>query len=221
MTESGRRAHAAILAAVAAGAVALAALVGFGIALQPALSVPPMSSTSSLVHPLPNVLLAVRDLSRLESVSFHMERVIDLTEKQSRLFGLIEGEDAILLVAVADITAGVDLAKLGEGDVQVDPELHRAVIKLPPAEIFHAALDNQRTYVHTRRTGLLARRQEALEARARGAAEQALLDSAREAGILERAEESARRAVERLVRSLGYTAVEVRSTARPAAPPSP
>jgi hypothetical protein len=222
MIEPGRRARVAILVAVAAGTVALAGLVGFGLALRrPALSVPPMSSVSSVVHPLPNVLLAVRDLSRLESVSFHMERVIDLTEKQSRLFGLIEGEDAILLVAVADVTAGVDLAKLGAGDVEVDEKLHRAVVKLPPAEIFHAALDNQRTYVHTRRTGLLAHRQEALEARARSAAEQALLDAAREAGILKRAEESARRAVERLLRSLGYDTVEVRSTAPPAVPLAP
>ena len=122
---------------------------------------------------------------------------------------------AILLVAVADVTAGVDLAKLAEGDVQVDTKLRRARIVLPAAEIFHAALDNERTYVHTRRTGLLARRQEALEARARSEAERALLDAAREAGILPRAEESARRAVERLVRSLGYDSVEVHSTPAP------
>jgi hypothetical protein len=170
------------------------------------------------VKPLPNVLVAVRDLARLESVSFHMERVIDLTEKQSRLFGLIQGEDAILLVAVADVTAGVDLSKLADGDVEVDPQRHEARVVLPPAEILHAALDNEHTYVHTRRTGLLARRQEALETRARGEAERALLDAAREAGILQRAEESARASVERLVRSLGYEHVDVRMRASAAKP---
>jgi hypothetical protein len=215
MAQPGRRAHFAILGVVVAAAVLVGGLLGFGLApRRPLLTVPPASSVSSTVHSLPNVLLAVRDLSRLESVAFHMERVIDLTEKQSRLFGLIEGEDAILLVAVADVTAGVDLAKLSAGDVELDQTQHRALIRLPPAEIFHAALDNQRTYVHTRRTGLLARRQEALEARARSEAERALLDAAREAGILERAQESAQRAVERLVRSLGYSAVEVRFAPR-------
>ena len=190
-------------------------LVGFLlIRQQTALSVPPMSSVSSVVRPLPNVLVAIRDLARLESVSFHMERVMDLTEKQSRLFGLVEGEDAILLVAVADVTAGVDLAKLSDADIEVDQSARRVVVRLPAAEIFHSALDNQRTYVHTRRTGLLARRQEALETRARSEAERALLDAAREAGILARAEESARQTVERLVRSLGYDVVEVRSPTR-------
>lgn len=195
----------------------IAAGVGFFMGVRRStISLPPASSVSTVVKPLPNVLLAVRDLSRLESVAFHMERVIDLTEKQSRLFGLIQSEDAILLVAVADVTAGVDLGKLSEGDVEVDQLKKRAQIVLPPAEILHASLDNEHTYVHTRRTGLLARRQEALEARARAEAERALLDAAREAGILPRAEESARRSVERLVRSLGYREVDVR--VRPAAP---
>ena len=75
-------------------------------------SLPPLSTTETVVRPLPNVLLAVHDLARIESVTFHMERVIDLTEKQSRLFGLIESRDAILLVAVADVSAGIDLGKV-------------------------------------------------------------------------------------------------------------
>jgi hypothetical protein len=112
------------------------------------------------------------------------------------------------------VTAGVDLAKLSDADIEVDQSARRVVVRLPAAEIFHSALDNQRTYVHTRRTGLLARRQEALETRARSEAERALLDAAREAGILDRAEESARQTVERLVRSLGYDVVEVRSPTR-------
>jgi hypothetical protein len=169
---------------------------------------PPMSSSVSVVRSLPSVLVAVRDLARLESVSFHMERVIDLTEKQSRLFGLVETEDAILLVAVADVSAGVDLGRLAEGDIQADPKLGRVHIRLPAAEIFHVTLDKDHTYVHTRKTGLLARRQEDLESRARAEAERALVESAREAGVLLRARENARRLVEGLVRSLGYTQVE-------------
>src|SRR5450755_1486514 len=88
----------------------------------PALPViPPLSSSVTVVRPTPNVLLAIQDLARLESASFHMERVIDLTDKQSRLFGLIQSEDAILLVAVADVSAGVDLQKLTTDDIAVNP----------------------------------------------------------------------------------------------------
>ncbi|MFZ5896210.1 MAG: DUF4230 domain-containing protein [Myxococcota bacterium] len=169
---------------------------------------PPASSSVSVVRPLPSVLVAVHDLARLESVSYHMERVIDLTEKQSRLFGLVETEDAILLVAVADVSAGVDLSRLVEGDIQADPKLRRVKIRLPSAEIFHVKLDKEHTYVHTRKTGLLARRQEDLESRARAEAERALEEAAREAGVLLRARENARRVVEGLVRSLGYEQIE-------------
>lgn len=196
-----------LVAALVAGLVA--AVLAFKFVPSPAVVVPPASSTVTVVRPLPNVLLAVRDLARLETVSFHMERVIDLSEKQSRLFGLVESEDAILLVAVAEVVAGVDLQKVGEADISFDATRKSAKVTLPPAEIFHVGLDNQHTYVHTRKTGLLARRQETLEARARAEAERTLTEAAKEAGIQRQAAENARRVVERLVRSLGYEDVTV------------
>ncbi len=170
---------------------------------------PPMSSAETTERSLPSVLLAVQDLARLESVTFHMERVIDLTEKQSQLFGLVESRDAILLVAVADVSAGVDLAKLAASDIDADPSGSRVQIALPPAEIFHVTFDKEHTYVHTRKTDLLARRQENLETRARNEAERVLVDAARASGILTRAGDNARKVVEGLVRSLGYQHVVV------------
>jgi thiamine phosphate synthase YjbQ (UPF0047 family) len=172
-------------------------------------SLPPSSSSVTVVRPLPNVLLAVRDLAALETVSFHMERVIDLSEKQSRFFGLIETEDALLLVAVADVTAGVNLAKLNAEDVQADIKNGRAHVTLPQPEILHVTLDPAHTYVHTRKTGLLAQRQEQLESRARAEAEQALVEAAKQAQILSRAQQNAARVVNGLVRSLGYSEVEI------------
>ncbi|MBM4434817.1 MAG: hypothetical protein FJ028_06925 [Chloroflexi bacterium] len=52
------------------------------------------------LRPSPSVVLAVRDLARLESVEYHVERVIDLRDRQSLLFGLVRTRDAILFVAV-------------------------------------------------------------------------------------------------------------------------
>ena len=172
-------------------------------------SLPPANSAETVVRALPNVLVAVRDLARLESVSFHMERVLDLTEKQSRMFGLIETEDALLLVAVADVTAGVDLSKLAEGDVEADPRAGRVTIMLPKPEVLHVALDPAHTYVHTRRTGLLAKRQESLEARARAEAERSLVEAAKQAQILDKAGDNARRVISKLVQSLGYSQIEI------------
>lgn len=160
------------------------------------------------VRPTPLVIVAVRDLARLESASYHMERVIDLTSTQRRVFGLVEAQDSILLVAAADVVAGVDLAALEDEDVVVEGE--RVVITLPRAEVFSARLDSERTYVRQRETDLLARRRENLETSARREAERTLRTSAIEAGILERAERNAQGTVESLVRSLGFSEVEVR-----------
>ena len=65
----------------------------------------------------------------------HMEKVIDLTDKQSRLFGLVETTDAILLVASGDVTVGVDLAKIKDEDVMVDAATGNARLVLPEPEI--------------------------------------------------------------------------------------
>jgi hypothetical protein len=179
------------------------------------LQVPPASSSITVVRPSPDVLVAVRALARLESVSYHMERIIDLSDKQSRLFGLIASEDALLLVAVANVTAGVDLQKLQASAIDVDPNAHRVHVVLPAPEILSSALDSSSTYVHARKTGILAQRKEDLETRARVEAERALVEAARQAGILDAASRNAERAVEALLRSLGFTQVEVVSAPTP------
>ena len=140
--------------------------------------------TEHVVRETPDVITAIRDLARLETTSFHMEKVMDLRERQRVAFGLMEAEDAILLVAGADITAGIDLTRMRDGDVVVDPQARVASLTLPAPEIFSAALDNKSTYVHTRDTDTLARRNPHLETRARREAEQSLRDSAIEGGFL-------------------------------------
>jgi hypothetical protein len=207
------------------GMLGVGALIGFLATKScsaPALPViPPLSSSVTIVRPAPNVLVAIQDLARLESASFHMERVIDLTDKQSQLFGLIQTEDAILLVAVANVSAGVDLQKLTTKDITADFANKTAKITLPAPEVFHAELDNSKTYVHTRHTGVLATRQENLETRARKEAEYTLLEAALQAGLLARASDNARHAVEGVVRALGYEQIEITVRPPPASPAAP
>jgi hypothetical protein len=170
----------------------------------------PEPTETLVVRPTPDVIVAVRDLARLETTSYHVERVIDLTATQRRMFGLVEAEDSILLVAASDVVAGVDLTEMRDGDVVIEPDAHRAIITLPRARILSSTLDNERTYVHSRETDMLARRRESLETEARREAERTLESAALESGILERAERNAARTIESLVRSLGYQHVEVR-----------
>lgn len=172
---------------------------------------PPKPAPSVVVvQPTPNVITAIRDLSQLVTSEYHVERVIDLSEKQQRLFGLMEAKDAILLVAVGQVTAGVDLSELRDGDVRADPIKSVVSVTLPPPRILSSRLDNERTYVHSRSTDLLAARKESLETRARQEAERSVVEAAKESGVLERARAGARKAVESLVRSLGYQQVTVK-----------
>lgn len=159
----------------------------------------------------PSVVVAVRDLARLESVEYHVERVIDLRDQQSLLFGLIKTQDAILFVAVGEVTAGVDLSALREGDVVADRANGTASLTLPAAHVLSTRLDNERSWVYARTTDVLAQRHEDLETRARQEAERTLEQSAIAGGILDRARANAEQTVAALVRSLGYTNVTVSS----------
>jgi len=171
------------------------------------------------VHATPVVITALRDVARLEGAVFHVERVVDLQEKQSKMAGLIQAKDAILLVAAGDVTAGVDLAGLVETDVQTDGPASKVTITLPRAQIFSQRLDSERTYVHSRTTDVLATRRENLETRARQEAERSLAAAAVEGGILVRAEKNVALSVGALVRSLGFSQVDVRFRGDPAQAP--
>jgi hypothetical protein len=176
-------------------------------AFKSATTEPPKVVTTE--RPTPSVVVAIQSLARLQSVAFHMERVVDITKKEQALWGLVQTEDNILLVAVGDVQAGVDLGKLGPTDITLEPRTRSARIVLPRAEVFSARLDNERTYVHSRKTDVLRRPDLQLESEARKRAEQAIHDSALEAGILELAETSAANTVRALVLSLGYEQVVV------------
>jgi hypothetical protein len=161
------------------------------------------------VRPSASVLLAVRDLGRLESAEMHLERIIAMTDTQRVLFGLAEAEDSILLVAAADVVAGVDLAGVGTDDVVIADD-GAITLTIPHAVVFSARLDAERTTVHARDTDLLAERSVDLESRARLEAERTLEAAALEAGLLGRAERSAARTLERLLGAMGHERVEIR-----------
>ena len=167
------------------------------------------SEGTTRVRPRVNVVVQVRELSRLETVQFHVERVIDIEHEESWLKGAVTTRDALLLVAAADVTAGVDLGELRDDAIVTDPDSRRVRVRLPAPRVFTTTLDNDRTYVYRRDTDLLARRKDDLESRARREAESQLEKAALDAGILERARAGARRSVGALLSGMGYDDVEI------------
>lgn len=174
-----------------------------------AAALPQASTTRTELRPTPDVLLAVKSLARLETQSYHLERVVDLTDHETRVFGLLQVKDAILLVAVGDVVAGVDLEHLTPSDVDTDWANQRVTLHLPPPTVFSASLDEKATRVYSRTTDVLAARHEDLEVRARAEAVRSMEKAAIDQGILDRARRDAERALTALLTSVGFREVHI------------
>jgi hypothetical protein len=147
----------------------------------------------------------VRSLSRLETVSYSIEKIITAESGQGSPFSFLVG-DRLILVAHGQVIAGIDLGKMTEDDITVSGD-GSVTVNLPPAEILVVTLDNQQTYIYDRDTGPIGMNP-ALESEARKAAEQEILDAALEDGILEMAQKNGEIYILRLVLALGFDDVE-------------
>lgn len=152
----------------------------------------------------PAVLASVEQLARLEGARFHLERVVELTQSQQRLWGLVETSERILLVAGADFVAGVDLSRLGADAVELGPEPGAVQLRLPPIELLGAHLDESRTYVFARDSGILARPDPQLEGRVRRRALTLLSAAAKDAALTRQAQRGVENALRLLLKPLGY-----------------
>jgi hypothetical protein len=79
---------------------------------------------------------------------------------------------------------------------------------LPYAQVFSTRLDNARTRVYSRQTGLLVPVDPNLESRVRQEAEQQLLQAAVVDGILKTAQQNAQTTLTSLLQGLGFSSVE-------------
>jgi hypothetical protein len=165
------------------------------------------TQVSSMLHPtptlIPNPITIIRDvrsLARLETIQYTVEKVITAEQGQGTL-GVLFG-DKLIFVAHGQVIAGVDLSKLGAGDIDIKEGI--LYVRLPKPEIFVAALDNEKSYVYDRQTGLLTKGDINLESSARRLAEDEIEKAAVEDGILDLAKQNAENYLTRLLSDLGY-----------------
>jgi hypothetical protein len=168
------------------------------------------TEVSNALHPTPTIIPdpvtivhEVRSLARLETIQYSVEKIIKAESGQGT-FSFLVG-DKILFVAHGTVVAGIDLQKLQPEDMSVvDGVLH---VKLPPAEIFVATLDNDQSYIYDRQLGFLARGNQDLETAARRAAESEIEQAALDDGILAQAQTNAQNFLYRFFIQLGYPEV--------------
>lgn len=154
----------------------------------------------------PVVVTSIRDLANLTTVEF-VEWAIVEKGTDSTWLDWVRG-DSLRLFAVASIGAGVDLGEVTIRDVSVD-EGGVVEITVPAAEIQYVAVDNEASQILEREVGLLTKGDPRLETDARQVAEEVLVQSALEAGILDTAETNARNVLVNFLLGLGYQDVIV------------
>ena len=164
----------------------------------------------------PAVLKSIENLRDFRAASGHFEVIVDV-EKDARFIpSKIKGE-RVLFVAVGSVDAGVDFRGLEAGAVDVSDDGKAVTLELPPATFREPELDLERSHVYDRDRGAIDRLQSlfgddvGVERELYPLAEEKLANAARDgSGLLARAERNTRLMLEGLLRSLGFTRVDVR-----------
>jgi hypothetical protein len=159
----------------------------------PARPAGPVYNTASVVR-------QIQTLSQLVTVKYVIEKVVILEDV--KWFG----ESRVLLLAHGVVKAGIDLAELKPGDLEIDGKIIR--VRLPPARVMDTYLDDKRTEVIERTTGVLRGFDKDLEQNARRQAVDDIHRAARAEGILRDATERAHLQLGNLLRQLGFEEVE-------------
>jgi hypothetical protein len=159
-----------------------------------------MNPTPTVIPDPITIIHQVRNLARLETIQYSVEKVITAETRQGS-FGFLFG-DRLLFVAHGEVIAGVDLAKLEPDDLWIQNGVLYA--RIPPPELFVVRLDNEKSYVYDRNLGALARGDVDLETAARRVAEEEIGRAALEGDILDLAGQNAENFLYRLFLNLGY-----------------
>jgi hypothetical protein len=181
-------------------------------ALQPVNDVADMTGglatqVSEFLNPTPTILpdpvtiiRDVRTLARLETIQYSVEKVVTAEQGIGTLEFLFG--DQLIFVAHGVVIAGIDLAHLPMDDLWLESGV--LYVRLPEPQIFVATLDNDKSYVYDRETGLFTKGSANLETAARRTAEDEIVQAAIEDGILDQARINAEYFLLRLFNSLGY-----------------
>jgi hypothetical protein len=155
----------------------------------------------------PTVVRQIQQLQRLETVSYTMDKIISGEHTNAYLPKFLAG-DRLLLVVHGEVIGGINLANLRPGDVLVQGQ--RVSIHLPAAEVFSTRIDNAKTRVYSRDTGLFSSPDPNLESEVREEAERQLQQAALQDGILKTAADNARSTITGMLQGFGFHEVDIR-----------
>jgi hypothetical protein len=148
------------------------------------------------------LLKEVQSLTELVTVKYVIEKVVVLEDVKWY------GESRVLLLAHGVVKGGVDLGRLKSDDITITGR--KISIKLPPAQVLDYYLDDKKTQIIERSTGLLRAFDKDLEQTARQNAADDIQRAARVGGLNKDVEQRAREQLRQLFLKLGFEEVEFR-----------
>jgi hypothetical protein len=149
------------------------------------------------------ILQQIQSLSDLVTVKYVMEKVVIVEDAKWY------GESRVLLVAHGIVKAGVDLRQINATHIQLAD--NKIEIQIPPARITDAYLDDRRTEIIERSTGILRQFDKDFEQNARRMAVADIRSAAMSGGIINDATTRSKELLVHLFQQLGYKTVAVKS----------
>jgi hypothetical protein len=153
-----------------------------------------------------SVIERIQRLQRMETVVFNMDKIVTGEKDNPLLPDFIAG-DRLLMIVHGQVVAGIDFTRMKNGDIKIQGKEVR--VHLPNPQVLLTRLDNARTRVYSRNTGIMVRVDPNLESQVRQEAEGQLLQEAAVGGILNKARDNARATVTALLLGMGFDKVEV------------
>lgn len=159
----------------------------------------------------PDVVEKIQRLNRLETVKYSLDTIVEGNESNPVLPDALAG-DKLLMIVHGSTVAGVDLSQLKPESVQISEVANGRSIKLtlPASQVFATTIDETKSRVYSRDTGIFVSADPNLESATRAKAQNELQQAALSDGILDSASNNARAAVTAMLEGLGFTHVEVR-----------
>ena len=163
----------------------------------------------------PAVLTAMRDLSEYHAATGQYQVVIDIQQDAKFLPDIIKGKRTIFL-AIGSVDAYVDFRKLGDDAVSVSSDRTSVSITLPRAQLSKPNVDPDQSRVLNQDLGVIDRlgnlfsdQPNPQNQQMYQLAEQRLADAAKQVGLQKRAEDNTKATLDKLMRSLGFTTVNI------------
>lgn len=162
----------------------------------------------------PALLKSIQDLSRFVGASGNFEVVVDVQKDRKNIPDVIFS-DRTLFVAAGSVDAYVDFARVNDGALSIDQQTKTVTLRLPAPQLEKPNIDHDRSYVFAETKGVVnhlgdlfggdPNKQQQLYQ----LAERKIAEAAKGSGLAERSQENTRKMLEGMIRSFGYTTVNI------------